>query len=79
MKRVLVTTIFLAIIATPALAQSYDPDLGAGNVRYYGGYYWGYYRPYGYYGWGTVPYSYYAYPYRHYGPYYRRRYYWRHY
>ena len=33
MKRLLIGTAFVAMLATPALAQSYDPDFGTGNVN----------------------------------------------
>jgi hypothetical protein len=32
MKTLIITTALAAIIASPAFAQSYDPDLGSGNV-----------------------------------------------
>lgn len=32
MKKILVTFVVLAAIITPALAQSFDPDNGTGNV-----------------------------------------------
>jgi hypothetical protein len=32
MKRLLTTMAVLTVIATPALAQSYDPDVGSGNI-----------------------------------------------
>jgi hypothetical protein len=32
MKRLLTTAVFLSIVATPAFAQSYNPELGTGNV-----------------------------------------------
>jgi hypothetical protein len=36
-KTVLATAALAVVIATPAFAQSYDPDLGSGNiVPYYG-------------------------------------------
>ena len=33
MKTLIMTTALAAIIASPAFAQSYDPDLGSGNIR----------------------------------------------
>ncbi|HEY2756240.1 MAG TPA: hypothetical protein VGJ01_10930 [Pseudolabrys sp.] len=33
MKKLLIGTAFLAMLATPALAQSFDPDFGTGNVN----------------------------------------------
>jgi hypothetical protein len=32
MKRILVAAALVSAIASPALAQSYDPDLGSGNL-----------------------------------------------
>src|SRR5262245_17430653 len=32
MKKIILAAILAAAIATPALAQSYDPDLGTGNI-----------------------------------------------
>ncbi len=32
MKKVLTTLTFLTVIATPAFAQSFDPDLGTGTI-----------------------------------------------
>jgi hypothetical protein len=32
MNKLLTTVALLSVIATPALAQSYDPDLGSGNI-----------------------------------------------
>ncbi len=34
MKTLLTTVTFLSIIATPALAQSFDPDMGTGNIAF---------------------------------------------
>jgi hypothetical protein len=33
MKKLLIGTAFAAMLATPALAQSFDPDFGTGNVN----------------------------------------------
>jgi hypothetical protein len=33
MKKLLIGTAFVAMLATPALAQSFDPDMGTGNVN----------------------------------------------
>jgi hypothetical protein len=33
MKKILIGTAFVAMLATPALAQSFDPDFGTGNVN----------------------------------------------
>jgi hypothetical protein len=33
MKKFLMTLAVLTVMATPAFAQSYDPDLGTGNVN----------------------------------------------
>ncbi|HEX3442230.1 MAG TPA: hypothetical protein VHT93_17965 [Pseudolabrys sp.] len=33
MKKLLIGTAFVAMLATPALAQSFDPDSGTGNVN----------------------------------------------
>jgi hypothetical protein len=33
MKKLLIGTAFVAMLATPALAQSYDPNFGTGNVN----------------------------------------------
>lgn len=32
MKTVLITVTFLSVIATPVLAQSFDPEMGTGNI-----------------------------------------------
>jgi hypothetical protein len=32
MNKLLTTVALLAVFATPAFAQSYDPDLGSGNI-----------------------------------------------
>lgn len=32
MKTLLITTSLLALLASPALAQSYNPDIGSGNL-----------------------------------------------
>jgi hypothetical protein len=32
MKKLLTTVTFLTVAATPAFAQSYDPDMGTGNI-----------------------------------------------
>lgn len=32
MRKILAAATFLTIITTPALAQTYDPDMGTGNV-----------------------------------------------
>lgn len=69
MKRIAIALALCATMATPALAQSYDPDLGpAGNVRPgpfaygYPGYgHWG-----GHYAYRGRYYGYYA-PRRHWG------------
>ena len=34
MKMVLATATLLSIIATPVLAQSFDPDMGTGNIDF---------------------------------------------
>lgn len=34
MNRVLTAVTFVAIFATPAFAQSYDPDMGTGNIAF---------------------------------------------
>lgn len=33
MKKLVIATALAVVLASPALAQSYDPDLGSGNVR----------------------------------------------
>jgi hypothetical protein len=33
MKKLLIGAAFIAMFATPALAQSFDPDMGTGNVN----------------------------------------------
>jgi hypothetical protein len=33
MKKLLIGTAFLTMLATPALAQSFDPDFGTGNAN----------------------------------------------
>jgi hypothetical protein len=33
MKKLLIGTAFVAMLATPALAQSYNPDYGTGNIN----------------------------------------------
>jgi hypothetical protein len=33
MKKLMIGTAFVAMLATPALAQSFDPDSGTGNVN----------------------------------------------
>ncbi len=32
MKKIMLALAFAAVVATPALAQSYDPNVGSGNI-----------------------------------------------